>query len=393
MPDFSELKFIDLFCGIGGFHLALRHLGAKCVLACDTDKRCREVYQANFGIVPEPDVRKLKPEEMPDFDIICGGFPCQPFSNAGKKLTLDDDRGLLFDEIMRLASAKRPKFMFLENVKHILKVQSGEVFEYIKGKLGHTGYNLQIFRMSPHEYGIPQQRERIYFACIRNDIYNGSDTPLIRQPGAVLDFESYLDPSEECQEYKISAELNSVLEAWDEMIAIFQEDERLSPTILVNEFYKNYTAEEYSNLADWRRDYIEKNRPLYIKYKPHWDSWYERHKEILCKREVYCKLEWQVGLKKPNDSIFNYFIQIRQSGIRVRRREYFPTLVAISQIPIYASQRRYITPRECLRLQSFPDNFIMSADDRATYKQAGNAVNVENAGNVIESILKAYGYS
>ncbi len=178
MSNFSELKFIDLFCGIGGFHIALKSLGAKCVLACDTDKRCREVYQSNFGIVPEPDIRDLKPEELPDFDIICGGFPCQPFSNAGKKMTLDDDRGLLFDEIIRLANAKRPKFMFLENVKHILKVGGGEVFEYIRGKLAQSGYNLQIFRMSPHEYGVPQQRERIYFACVRNDLYNGSDTPL-----------------------------------------------------------------------------------------------------------------------------------------------------------------------------------------------------------------------
>ena len=127
MPNFSDLKFIDLFCGIGGFHIALKRLGAQCVVACDTDKRCREVYQANFGIVPETDVRELNPGEMPDFDIICGGFPCQPFSNAGKKLTLDDDRGLLFDEIIRLAVAKRPKFMFLENVKHILKVGGGEV--------------------------------------------------------------------------------------------------------------------------------------------------------------------------------------------------------------------------------------------------------------------------
>ena len=107
------------------------------------------MYQANFGIVPETDVRELNPGEMPDFDIICGGFPCQPFSRRRKE-TDTQTLGLLFDEIIRLAVAKRPKFMFLENVKHILKVGGGEVFEYIRGKLQMSRLqSLQIFRMSP----------------------------------------------------------------------------------------------------------------------------------------------------------------------------------------------------------------------------------------------------
>jgi len=144
------------------------------------------------------------------------------------------------------------------------------------------------------------------------------------------------------------------------------------------------------NMAEWRRDYIEKNRPLYEKYKDKWDAWYNKHSELLSKREIYCKLEWQVGPKRGDDSIFNYFIQLRQSGIRVRRAQYFPTLVAISQIPIYGKQRRYITPRECLKLQSFPEDFLASGDHQATYKQAGNAVNVQNAKNVMESVLRHY---
>ena len=97
----NRLKYIDLFCGIGGFHQALREMGAECVLACDKDKYCRQVYEMNYDMKVAEDVKKLKPEEMPDFDIICAGFPCQAFSNAGKKKTFDDDRGLLFDEIMR----------------------------------------------------------------------------------------------------------------------------------------------------------------------------------------------------------------------------------------------------------------------------------------------------
>ena len=96
------------------------------------------------------------------------------------------------------------------------------------------------------------------------------------------------------------------------------------------------------------------------------------------------------GKKKENDSIYNYFIQIRQSGIRVKRTKYFPTLVAIVQTPIYGKEKRYLTPRECLRIQSFPESFKLHTNDRQSYKQAGNSINIENARNVIESTLEKY---
>ena len=109
------------------------------------------------------------------------------------------------------------------------------------------------------------------------------------------------------------------------------------------------------------------------------------------KKEVFGKLEWQVGKKKDaQDSIFNYFIQIRQSGIRVKKAHYFPTLVAIVQTPIYAKERRYITPRECARLQSFPDTFQMHSNDHTAYKQFGNAVNVDVVHFVMKEVLKVY---
>ena len=117
---------------------------------------------------------------------------------------------------------------------------------------------------------------------------------------------------------------------------------------------------------------------------------FESHKEILQKREIYGKLEWQVGAIKPNDSIFNYFIQPRQSGIRVKKAQYFPTLVAIVQVPIYGKEKRYITPRECARLQSFPEDFKMDPVDKKAYKQFGNAVNVDNVKTVIKATMDHY---
>lgn len=176
------------------------------------------------------------------------------------------------------------------------------------------------------------------------------------------------------------------------MIKIFDVDEKISPTIMINEHYNNHTIDDFNNYADWRKNYINANKPLINKYKKKWDKWYNKHKDILQKKEIYGKLEWQVGKIKKNDSIFNYFIQIRQSGIRVKKAEYFPTLVAISQIPIYGKEKRYITPRECARLQSFPENYIIDKNDKNSYKQFGNSVNVDNVHMVIKATLDSYNF-
>lgn len=384
------MKYIDLFCGIGGFHQALHRLGHKCVLACDTDKHCRKNYKENYGIEPHPDVKLLQPEDFGDIDIICGGFPCQAFSNAGKKKTFEDKRGLLFDEIIRLAVAKQPKFMFLENVKHILKVGNGEVVQYIESQIKGIGYHLQKIEVSPHHYGIPQQRERIVFACIRNDIYEKHPTEIVL-PSRASEYKNiFIDKEEVDKKYLIDGDILKCLEAWEEMIQQFEVGEKISPVIMINEHYNGHTPEQFEDYAKWRKGYITANKPLIAKYKPIWDVWYEKHKNILQKREIFGKLEWQVGKVKANDSIFDYFIQIRQSGIRVKRAKYFPTLVAISQIPIYGKERRYITPRECARLQSFPDDFKIDDNDKNAYKQFGNAVNVDNIHMVVEATLTKY---
>jgi len=315
---------------------------------------------------------------------------CQAFSNGGKKLCFEDDRGLLFDEIVRIARVKKPKFMFLENVKHILKVSNGKVIDYIKQKIASIGYTLQLFQISPHNYGIPQQRERVYFVCVRNDIYNGNDIVLPTYSGK-LEFTKFLDKKEGIDpKYFIKDDTLKVLEAWDEMIKHFEVGEKISPTIMMNDAFKQYSQSEFDAFPDWKRDYITKNKPLIQKYYSQFIDWYNKNTAILQKKEIYGKLEWQTGLIKEHDSIFNHFIQIRQSGIRVKKGNYFPTLVAISQIPIYGKEKRYITPRECARLQSFPETFKLPKEDKKSYKQLGNSVNVDNVFTVISSTLKNY---
>jgi DNA (cytosine-5)-methyltransferase 1 len=288
--------------------------------------------------------------------------------------------------------------MFLENVKHILRIDDQKVIFYIRKRIQESGYHLQELVISPHKFGIPQQRERVYFVCIRLDVYN-SHAPFVldlkhsEKPVHKESVERFVDsvvPPDVIKKYTISTEIDMVLNAWDELIKQFEEGERMSPTLLVHDAYRDFSKTEWENRPDWKKDYMDKNKRLLDKYRPIIDAWYMKHQTLLQKREIYGKLEWQAGPLGPNDSIYNHFIQIRQSGIRVKRRRFFPTLVAISQIPIYGKAKRYITPRECARLQSFPEDFELHSSDRQSYKQFGNCVNVTNAHDIIFHTLKYY---
>ena len=383
------MKFIDLFCGIGGFHQALDKLNHKCVFACDIDKKCRDIYELNYGIKPVSDICDINPKEIEDFDILTGGFPCQSFSNAGNKKAFDDKRGNLFLEIVKIADEKKPKFMFLENVKHIKKIDNGKTYEVILKTLEEHNYNVQVVELSPHQLGIPQQRERVIFICIRSDIYNDKEIELPINSATQCNFETFFEKNTN-KKYKISKDIEDVLEAWEQMIKVFETGQKMSPMILAQELNKEYSDEEFNKLPNWKQNCIIKNKDIYEKYKPHWDKWLDENNESLSKRQIYSQLDWQAGPLKENDSIFNHFIQIRQSGIRVKKTKYFPTLVAIVQTPIYGKERRYLTPRECARLQSFPDDFKLHETDNTAYKQFGNAVNVDVVYTVMKATLSNY---
>lgn len=167
------LTFVDLFAGVGGFHLAMHNLGAKCVFAAEWDKSARKTYQANFEeISPElfqdggkrfaGDVTLVNKEDIPGFDILCAGFPCQPFSQAGHKLGFEDVRGTLFFDIAEILRIKKPRAFFLENVRHLLKHDDGKTFSTIMRVLEELGYKttFQVVRASDH--GLPQHRPRVF---------------------------------------------------------------------------------------------------------------------------------------------------------------------------------------------------------------------------------------
>lgn len=160
------MKFIDLFAGLGGFHKALHELGHECVFASEINPTLREIYKKNWGIEPKGDIKKIVEHEInsiPPHDILCAGFPCQPFSKAGKQAGMNDkERGNLFDEIIKILQFRTPTYFILENVPFIRQHDNAETWHYMQNQLIQLGYDVDHEIYSPHDFGIPQHRERIF---------------------------------------------------------------------------------------------------------------------------------------------------------------------------------------------------------------------------------------
>ena len=174
----AKLKFIDLFAGIGGFHLAFHNQGAECVFASEWDAAARKTYEHNFKAISPKlfksgnfagDITKVDKNEIPDFDILTGGFPCQPFSQAGHKLGFEDTRGTLFFDIAQIIKAKHPRAFFLENVRNLYSHDEGRTFETIKNTLTQDlGYSFFHAIVRASEHGLPQHRPRLFMVGFRD---------------------------------------------------------------------------------------------------------------------------------------------------------------------------------------------------------------------------------
>ena len=162
--------FIDLFCGIGGFRLALESVGAGCAFSCDKDRQARITYAANFGEEPAGDITMIAAGDIPDFNILCAGFPCQPFSIAGKQRGFKDTRGTLFFEIARIVREKQPEVVFLENVANLVRHDNGNTLKVILDTLDSLGYDVHYSVLNAAHYGVAQIRKRIYFVCFRKGL-------------------------------------------------------------------------------------------------------------------------------------------------------------------------------------------------------------------------------
>ena len=165
------LRFVDLFAGLGGFHVALRRLGHHCVFASELDQQLRDLYDKNFMVTLAGDIRSIDVEDIPAHDLLCAGFPCQPFSKAGDQSGLDHPRwGDLFFHILRIVQHHKPRYVILENVPNFERHDRGRTWEQAAMLRQAEGYDIDQKRLSPHRFGIPQIRERIFIVGDRDGL-------------------------------------------------------------------------------------------------------------------------------------------------------------------------------------------------------------------------------
>lgn len=384
-PENPSFTFIDLFSGIGGFHQAMHQLNGKCLLASEIDNFAIDTYLDNYGINSDKDITKIKDSDIPNHDVLCAGFPCQTFSKAGKQMGFTDQtKGTLFFQIVRILKIKKPNYIILENVRNLLSHDKGNTWKVIKETLDEIGYNVQEVLMSPHQLGVPQLRERVYILGVRKELYGEKlnfTIPRMNKNSLNIYNAGIIDEKPD-PKYSISEHEEMALNCWDEFYKGVKETVIGFP-VWFSEFRATYDTSE---LPDWKADICQKNRNLYKNNKEFIDSWIERWDNLNGLTPTERKFEWQAG--NSIKSIWDGFIQYRPSGIRVKRPDSFPALVAIVQIPIIGKYKRRLTPREAARLQSFPDEFMPNVIDHQAYKQFGNAVNVNCVKFLAEQLFK-----
>jgi DNA (cytosine-5)-methyltransferase 1 len=315
-----KFRFLDLFAGIGGIRLAFQNLGGKCVFTSEWDTYSKKTYNANFGEVPFGDITKISETEIPDHDILLGGFPCQPFSIAGvsKKNALgkahgflDETQGTLFFDVARIIKHKMPKAFMLENVKNLVSHDKGKTFTIIKEALKELGYSIH-FKVLDGQHFVPQHRERIIIVGFNNSFFKGEETFEFPKMG-------------------------------DTKFAIRD--------ILEDEVDPKYTLSD--KLWNYLQEYAKKH--------------------------------------KAKGNGFGFGLTKLDGVSRTMSARYYKDGSEIL-IPQEGKNPRRLTPRECARLQGFPDSFIIPVSDNQAYKQFGNSVVtplIQAVGkHIIKEILK-----
>ncbi len=324
-PENYTFKFIDLFAGIGGFRLALQNLGGKCVFTSEWDENAKKTYRANFGETPFGDITKQYTKDYipDDFDVLCAGFPCQAFSIAGKRGGFDDTRGTLFFDVAEIIKKKKPKAIFLENVKGLINHDKGKtlatILNVLRNDLGYYIPEPEI--INAKDFGVPQNRERIYIVGFRND----------------LNINSFSYPK--AHNKKVSFKK--------------VKEKKVVPT-------KYYLSSQYlQTLVNHKQRH--KNKGNGFGYA------------IINDEDI------------SNAIVVGGMGRERNLVIDKRITDFTPTTHIKGEVN--REGIRKMTPREWARLQGFPDSFIIPVADASAYRQFGNSVAVPAIQATAEKII------
>lgn len=446
----KRIRFIDLFAGLGGFHLALQKIGeqwgvkTECVFTSELKADLRKQYSANYGIPVEEinsDITLLDSDEkirqlVPNHELLCGGFPCQPFSKAGKQQGFNDEegRGVLFNYIANIIRIRKPKYIFLENVSNLKTHDECNTWNTIYHRLsdkeedGGLNYDVRDIILSPHEFGIPQHRKRIYIVGINREKGEWKDFKFPEPiEHAKCDINTIVDVTDKGE--AIKPIFRRRLDVWQKFLDECSKRNAELPhaPIWAMEFGATYpyteTAPAFSRCSDlkgfcgtlgvqiegttledclsklpnyarskrakvfpdWKQKFIRENREFYNRNKEWIDEW---KKQIIGWEDSFIKFEWNC----PEDGemeIEHKIVQFRPSGIRVKEPTYSPALTFMgTQVPVFPwiettlpdgtpQKGRYMTTKEAAKIQGMQDLSFDKLPTNRIYEALGNAVDVD----------------
>ncbi len=413
------IRFIDLFAGIGGMRLGFEQaahsfeLETECILSSEINLDAQLVYQTNFDQSPLGDVRKI--EQLPEHEILLAGFPCQSFSYAGKKSGFGDTRGTLFFEIMRLLDTNKPKAFIFENVRGLLTNDAGKTIETIKHEIKKRGYSFNIFLLNSANFNLPQNRVRVYIVGVLNAVpqfnlvsdsgfkdshaYNPQQLSLFSDNKQLIKVANILEDEPDAK-YDCSSKFVAALQR------VLKNDlQRLHGIRLIDYRGGNSIHSwELGLRGECSKDEIELMNRFILKRR---NKVFGSHQDgkFLTKAQIatfYQHLELETILAslvakrylkltedrkyKPVSGNFSFevykFLDPAKIAITVVASD-------ANRLGVYHNQRiRRITPREAARLQGFPDNFSLHANDDKAYYQLGNSVSINVVKTVAQELIR-----
>ncbi len=404
------INYIDLFCGIGGFRQGIERVCKKinerpnCIFSCDIDGYAANVYERTYGDEALFDIKDRSTHALIDerisnlphnevLDFIFAGFPCQSFSKAGLRDGFDnEEKGVLFFEIIKIAEKHKPKYMLLENVRNLKSHDGGHTWKRINEELDRIGYLVDSVIISPNQVPgrkIPALRDRVFILCYRKDITSRithlfDDIKLPREETSIYvkrNGKKALNPKYFANDdaHNLTKDELETLDMWED----FRKRIISGGGNLITPIWPRYfDNSDITNEPKWKQQIINRNRAFYRENKEiikQWQKDYKKHLDTLCDSDK--KLEWNAGDKI--NSIYDGIIQFRPSGVRVKAPNDIPTLVAINQTPIIGFEKRYMTPDEMRKIYGFRNVKFGNQPEVQTYKQLGNTVSVD----VVEFLL------
>lgn len=405
------IRFVDLFAGIGGIRLGFEKavnemgLNSKCILSSEIDKYAKETYNLNFNEVPNGDIYKIS--DFPDFDFLLAGFPCQPFSYAGKHKGFVDTRGTLFFEIERILKKKNPKYFLLENVRGLVSHDNGRTLKTILHKLNALGYGTEVRILNSSEFGVPQNRIRLYILGLKND-----------QPKLTIETRMGANDSHDFKRRKNNSKSLLVKDILETNVHHkYDCSKKFKNKILHITKCKNIPLNGV-RLIDFRNGNSIHSWEMGIKGNCS-SKEIELMNALVANRRKKIFGSYQDGKSLNLDQISTFFDHkglkdilnglVKKGYLKIKNNKYDlvsgnmsfeifkvldPESIAITLVSsdahklgiFYENRLRRLTPRECARLQGFQDDFICHPNDSYAYRQFGNSVSIP----VVEALIKDF---